>query len=71
MRYLESLKEYLGITNLIWLESGIAGDDTDGHVDDVARFVNENTVLCMTEDDQEDENYNALKRNLEILQRSD
>ncbi len=63
----ECLRENLGITNLIWLDSGIAGDDTDGHVDDVARFVNENTILCMTEDDQKDENYYPLRRNLKIL----
>ncbi len=63
----ERLKEYLGITNIIWLDSGIAGDDTDGHVDDVARFVGENTILCMTEEDEEDENFKSLKRNRDIL----
>jgi agmatine deiminase len=63
----ERLRKFLGITNLIWLESGIVGDDTDGHVDDVARFVNPNTILCMTESNADDENYNVLKKNLEIL----
>ncbi|MDG6999920.1 MAG: agmatine deiminase family protein, partial [Nitrososphaerota archaeon] len=57
----ERLREFLGITNVIWLDSGVAGDDTDGHVDDIARFVNHNTVLCMTEEDVEDDNYDALK----------
>lgn len=63
----ERLREFLGITNVIWLDSGVAGDDTDGHVDDIARFVNHNTVLCMTEEDVEDDNYDALKANLELL----
>ena len=63
----EQLKEYLGITNLIWLDSGIAGDDTDGHIDDVARFVGESTILCMTEDDEGDENFESLKRNLDVV----
>jgi len=61
------LKEYLGARKVIWLKQGIAGDDTDGHVDDVARFVNLTTVLCSYEDDPEDENYLALKENYEIL----
>lgn len=61
------LKEYLGATNIIWLESGISGDDTDGHVDDIARFVNPNTIVYMLEDDGTDENYAALKQNYEIL----
>jgi len=64
------LKEYLGITNLIWLDAGIAGDDTDGHVDDIARFVNANTVLCLVEDDPTDENHEILKRNLMTLRES-
>ncbi|MGA2785824.1 MAG: agmatine deiminase family protein, partial [Candidatus Bathyarchaeia archaeon] len=60
------LKEYLGVTKLIWLDSGVAGDDTDGHVDDIARFVNKNTIICMTEDNPEDENYEPLQKNLQI-----
>ena len=64
------LKEYLGVTNLIWLESGISGDDTDGHVDDVARFVDENTVVCMVEEDRNDENYEVLKKNYDLLLRA-
>jgi len=61
------LKEYLGVSKVIWLKKGIAGDDTDGHVDDVARFVNPSTVLCAYEDDPEDENYQVLKENYELL----
>ena len=67
MEIQEALRDYLGITNVIWLDSGVAGDDTDGHVDDIARFVNPNTILCMTEADAEDENYDALKTNVELL----
>jgi agmatine deiminase len=61
------LKEYLGASKVIWLKEGIAGDDTDGHVDDVARFVNPTTVLCAYEDDPEDENYSVLMANYEQL----
>ncbi|HOV52731.1 MAG TPA: agmatine deiminase family protein, partial [Methanothrix sp.] len=61
------LKEYLGVRKVIWLKKGIAGDDTDGHVDDIARFVNPNTVLCAYEEDPEDENYQVLKENYELL----
>jgi agmatine deiminase len=64
------LKEYLGATNTIWLERGISGDDTDGHVDDIARFVNPNTIVCMIEEDPSDEDYPALKENYEILNNS-
>ncbi len=63
----ENLKQNLGITNLIWLESGIAGDDTDGHIDDVARFVNKNTIVCMIEEDYDDVNYGALEKNRDLL----
>ncbi|MHB8568036.1 MAG: agmatine deiminase family protein [Nitrososphaerales archaeon] len=61
-------RDFLGITNLVWLDSGIEGDDTDGHVDDIARFVSEDTVICMVEDDISDENYSALKIDLDILE---
>jgi len=61
------LHEYLGATNIVWLEEGVAGDDTDGHVDDIARFVDENTVVCMAEQDTADENHAALKRNQALL----
>lgn len=61
------LKNYLGVSNIVWLKKGIAGDDTDGHVDDIARFVAPATVLCAYEDNENDENYPALKENYEIL----
>ena len=50
-----------------WLREGIAGDDTDGHIDDIARFVSENTVVCALEDDASDENYKILKENYDRL----
>ena len=63
------LSDYLGVNHIIWLRSGIAGDDTDGHVDDLARFVNETTVVCAYED-SDDENGKALRQNYEILNQS-
>jgi agmatine deiminase len=64
------LREYLGARNLIWLEEGIKGDDTDGHVDDIARFVSPDTVLCMVEDDSSDPDYHALRQNYELLKKA-
>ncbi len=61
------LKEYLGVSNIIWLKAGIAGDDTDGHIDDTARFVNSAAILAAYEDDESDENYSILKANYDIL----
>jgi len=61
------LKEYLGASKVIWLQRGIAGDDTDGHIDDIARFVGPRKVLCACEEDPEDENYEILRENYEIL----
>lgn len=63
-------KEYLGITKTIWLNQGIVGDDTHGHIDDLARFVNPNTVLCVYEPDAGDANHAPTKENVEILRRS-
>lgn len=62
--------QYFNITNVIWLEKGIVGDDTHGHIDDLCRFVNENTVVLCSEENPLDENYSILKRNKEILQSS-
>jgi agmatine deiminase len=64
------LKGYLGTENVIWLKNGIIGDDTDGHVDDFARFVNPHTVVCAYEQDETDQNYHILKENYEILLKS-
>ncbi|MCI0339414.1 MAG: agmatine deiminase family protein [Acidobacteria bacterium] len=61
------LKDYLGVTNILWLGEGIAGDDTDGHVDDLTRFVSLDTVVTVIEDDPQDENYEVLKENYERL----
>jgi agmatine deiminase len=61
------LKLYLGATNVLWLGDGIAGDDTDGHVDDLARFVAPDTIVTVTESDPADANYHALNENLKRL----
>jgi agmatine deiminase len=63
----EYLKEYLNVSTVLWLREGIAGDDTDGHIDDIARFVKADTVVCAFEDDPADENYPILKENYEQL----
>ncbi|NTW70006.1 MAG: agmatine deiminase family protein [Chlorobiaceae bacterium] len=62
------LGNYLGIQKVLWLGEGITGDDTDGHVDDMARFVNENTVVIAVEDDPADLNYEPLQENYRLLQ---
>ncbi|CAN5625777.1 agmatine deiminase family protein [soil metagenome] len=61
-------KTYLGIDKVLWLNRGIAGDDTHGHIDDLARFVNKNTIVTVVDDDERDENYLPLRENLERLQ---
>jgi agmatine deiminase len=60
-------EEYLGITNTLWLHNGIAGDDTHGHVDDIARFVNPSTVVAAVEQNPSEQNYEALQENLALL----
>jgi len=64
------LKEYLNVSNVIWLRSGIDGDDTDGHVDDFARFVADDVVLCAHSTSNEGGNKEVLDKNLEILNAS-
>ena len=61
-------KEYLGISNVIWLGDGIVGDDTHGHIDDLCRFVNENTIVTVIESDPKNPNYKPLQENLKRLQ---
>jgi agmatine deiminase len=61
-------KEYLGVSNVIWLGDGIFGDDTHGHIDDLCRFVNEDTIITVVESDPKDSNYKALQDNLKRLQ---
>src|SRR4029077_17258034 len=53
----DRLDDYLAARHVIWLGDGIAGDDTDGHIDDLARFVNATTVVALVEDDSSDINY--------------
>ena len=57
------LKDYYGQKHVCWLGDGVVGDDTDGHVDDLARFVNSTTIVTAIEEDPKDENYAALKEN--------
>lgn len=61
------LKDNLGIRHILWLGDGIVGDDTDGHVDDLTRFVSEDTVVTIVEKDPADENYEILQENLKRL----
>jgi len=65
--YAEVFREYLGVTNVLWLKNGIAGDDTHGHVDDLTRFVNPTTVVTIVEEDPKDANYAPLQENLALL----
>jgi len=64
------LSDYLGVKHFIWLKRGILGDDTDGHIDDLARFVNPTTIVCAYHEDPNDQDYDALKENYEILSKS-
>src|SRR5207247_666546 len=59
-----------GVTKVIWLGDGIVGDDTDGHIDDLTRFVNTNTVVTVIEDDPKDENFGRLQDNLKRLRKT-
>jgi len=61
------LKHYLGVTKVLWLGEGIVGDDTDGHIDDIARFVAPGVILCAIEEDSLDANYTILQDNLTRL----
>jgi agmatine deiminase len=64
------LSDFLGVRHFIWLKRGILGDDTDGHIDDLARFVNPTTIVCAYEDNEDDADYEALKENYELLCKS-
>jgi agmatine deiminase len=63
----QRLRDFLGVREILWLGDGIAGDDTDGHIDDLARFVSERRVVTVVEDDPDDENYAPLQENLARL----
>jgi len=61
------LSAYYGVHQILWVDEGIIGDDTDGHIDDTVRFVNEHTVLTVVEENVKDENYALLQHNLKQL----
>lgn len=61
------LSDYYGVTHILWLGDGIEGDDTDGHIDDLTRFVNEDTVVTVVEHNKHDENFKPLQENLKAL----
>ena len=65
----EYLREYYGVDQVLWVDEGIVGDDTDGHIDDTVRFVNEDTVLTVIEENKNDENYELLQKNLNQLKK--
>jgi len=65
----EYLCNYYGVDQVLWIDEGIVGDDTDGHIDDTVRFVNEDTVLTVIEENKNDENYVLLQHNLKQLQK--
>lgn len=61
------LQNFYGVEQVLWLGDGIVGDDTDGHIDDITRFVNEDTVVTVVEENKNDENYHLLQENLQTL----
>src|SRR6267378_3595861 len=63
----QRLRDYLGVTEIFWLGDGIEGDDTDGHVDDLARFVAERKIVTVVEQNRDDANYAPLQENLTRL----
>jgi agmatine deiminase len=65
--YQELFRDYLGVSKVLWLKGGIAGDDTHGHVDDLTRFVNPTTIVTVVEKDIRDANYAPLQENLDLL----
>lgn len=64
-----NLNSYLGAESIIWLNKGLKGDDTDGHIDDITRFLNKDVILTIIAEDPGDVNYTALKENYEILKK--
>ncbi len=61
------LREHLGVDRVIWLDEGIVGDDTDGHIDDIARFAAPDVVVCAVEEDPQDANFPMLQENYRTL----
>lgn len=66
----ENLRQYLGVTKIIWLKRGLSGDETDGHVDNIACFAATGKILIQVCDDPADENYDITRENMQILQTS-
>ncbi len=64
----EYLCNYYGVNQVLWVDEGIIGDDTDGHIDDTVRFINEDSVVTVIEENKMDENYDLLQNNLRQLQ---
>jgi len=62
-----ALRDYLGVRKIIWLRNGITGDDTHGHIDDLARFISPDTVVIASENDKSDPNFEPLRENLALL----
>ena len=67
----QRLRDYLGVSQILWLGDGIEGDDTDGHVDDLTRFVSRTSVVTVVEEDENDSNHEPLRANLEALREMD
>jgi agmatine deiminase len=65
----QRLRDFVGVTDIFWLGNGIAGDDTDGHIDDLARFVSERKVVTVVEENRDEENYEPLQQNLACLKK--
>src|SRR5436309_5023617 len=61
------LRDFLGVREILWLGDGIEGDDTDGHIDDLARFVSETKVVTVVEENSDDANFKPLQENLARL----
>ena len=64
----QRLRDFLGVEKILWLGDGIEGDDTDGHIDDLTRFIDTAAVVTVVEDDENDANFKPLRENLELLQ---
>jgi agmatine deiminase len=64
------LKAYLGVENIIWLKEGLVNDHTDGHIDEIARFVSRDTIVCAYENNKKDPNFSILNDNFKILKNS-
>lgn len=63
------LMDYYGQEQVLWVDEGVVGDDTDGHIDDTVRFINEDTVITVVEEKKDDENYALLQKNLSDLKK--